>query len=417
VTGGSHGSAAGFAPTTSHWGAFGVRADPDGGIEVRAHPGDPSPSPLLGNVAGGLRHASQLHRLLNLLGGYTSSRGSYSHGTSQVLLPYLVGDAGSVLAGASSWTTITENTDLIVAFGGIPAKNVSVTPGGVTRHATPGHLAALAARGVRVALVSPLRGDLPADLDTRWYPLAPATDTALMLGLAHTLAAEGLHDREFLDRYCTGQETFERYLTGAADGVVKDAAWAAAICGIEAEQIRDLARQMAAARTLITVTWSLQRIQHGEQPARGGAGAGRDARPDRPAGRRLRARLRLDGISDGDVVRVFNDRGACLAGAVLTDTIRRGVARLPTGAWFDPVPGADQTGPVLCAHGNPNVLTADVPSSRLSQGSTGQHALVEVQRHVGEPLPVTVGAPPLVLPRDSAARRAAPPCRAAGPHP
>ena len=32
-----------------------------------------------------------------------------------------------------------------------------------------------------------------------------------------------------------------------------------------------------------------------------------------------------------------------------------------------------EPGPVLCAHGNPNVLTADVPSSRLSQGCTGQH--------------------------------------------
>jgi biotin/methionine sulfoxide reductase len=98
------------------------------------------------------------------------------------------------------------------------------------------------------------------------------------------------------------------------------------------------------------------------------------------------------GISDGDVVRVFNDRGACLAGAVLTDAVRRGVARLPTGAWFDPVPGAD--GPVLCAHGNPNVLTADVPSSRLSQGCSGQHVLVQAERYPGEPPPVTAGAPP-----------------------
>jgi biotin/methionine sulfoxide reductase len=98
------------------------------------------------------------------------------------------------------------------------------------------------------------------------------------------------------------------------------------------------------------------------------------------------------GIRDGDVVRVFNDRGACLAGAVLTDAVRPGVSRLPTGAWFDPVPGAP--GPVLCAHGNPNVLTADVPSSRLSQGCTGQHVLVQAERYAGEPPPVTVGAPP-----------------------
>jgi biotin/methionine sulfoxide reductase len=102
------------------------------------------------------------------------------------------------------------------------------------------------------------------------------------------------------------------------------------------------------------------------------------------------------GIAAGDVVRVFNDRGACLAGAVLTTAIRRGVVRLPTGAWFDPVPGVGPT--PLCAHGNPNVLTADVPSSRLSQGCAGQHALVEIERWAGQPPPVTVGTPPPLLP-------------------
>jgi biotin/methionine sulfoxide reductase len=106
------------------------------------------------------------------------------------------------------------------------------------------------------------------------------------------------------------------------------------------------------------------------------------------------------GIAAGDVVRVFNERGACLAGAVPTAAVRPGVVRLPTGAWFDPVPEA---GPApLCAHGNPNVLTADRPSSRLSQGCAGQHALVEIERWAGEPPPVTVGSPPPLLPGPTA---------------
>jgi biotin/methionine sulfoxide reductase len=98
------------------------------------------------------------------------------------------------------------------------------------------------------------------------------------------------------------------------------------------------------------------------------------------------------GIADGDVVRVFNDRGACLAGVILDDGLRPGVVRLPTGAWFDPVEEPD--GRLLCVHGNPNVLTGDVPSSRLSQGCTGQHALVEVAALTGPPPPVTVHHPP-----------------------
>ncbi|GHG03479.1 MULTISPECIES: molybdopterin dinucleotide binding domain-containing protein [Amycolatopsis] len=61
------------------------------------------------------------------------------------------------------------------------------------------------------------------------------------------------------------------------------------------------------------------------------------------------------GITTGDVVRIFNARGACLARAVLDDGLRPGVVQLPTGVWFDPVDDRP-TGP-LCAHGHPNVLT------------------------------------------------------------
>ena len=93
----------------------------------------------------------------------------------------------------------------------------------------------------------------------------PNTDVALMLGLAHTLVSEGLHDRDFLDLYTVGFRKFERYLVGADDGTPKSAEWAAAITGIDAETIRTLARRMAATRTMIATSYSLQRGDHGEQ--------------------------------------------------------------------------------------------------------------------------------------------------------
>jgi biotin/methionine sulfoxide reductase len=99
-------------------------------------------------------------------------------------------------------------------------------------------------------------------------------------------------------------------------------------------------------------------------------------------------------VTDGDIVRVFNDRGSCLAGVVISDVIRRGVVQLSTGAWFDPVL-IDGAGDV-CAHGNPNVLTADVGSSRLSQGCSGQHALVQVEKFMEEPPELSVLAPPAI---------------------
>ena len=93
------------------------------------------------------------------------------------------------------------------------------------------------------------------------------------------------------------------------------------------------------------------------------------------------------GIADGDVVRLFNDRGACLAGAMVTDRIRPGVVRLSTGAWLDPLDAADIGS--LEKHGNPNVLTGDKGSSRLAQSCIAQSALVEIERFDGDAPPVT----------------------------
>jgi biotin/methionine sulfoxide reductase len=90
------------------------------------------------------------------------------------------------------------------------------------------------------------------------------------------------------------------------------------------------------------------------------------------------------GIGEGDIVRLFNDRGACLAGAVLSHTLRPGVVQLSTGAWYDPDdPAAEKP---LCVHGNPNVLTRDAGTSRLAQGCTGQLCLIEIERFE-RPLP------------------------------
>src|SRR5262249_32895810 len=90
----------------------------------------------------------------------------------------------------------------------------------------------------------------------------------------------------------------------------------------------------------------------------------------------------LRDISSGDTVRIFNDRGACLAGAVVSGDLRAGVVALATGAWFDPVdPGVSGT---LERHGNPNVLTADRGTSRLAQGSTAGTTLVQVERAVDD---------------------------------
>jgi biotin/methionine sulfoxide reductase len=112
--------------------------------------------------------------------------------------------------------------------------------------------------------IGPQRTDAPDGCE--WLPVRPGSDTALMLALAHTLESEGLTDHTFLDRYTTGFDVFRPYLMGETDGIAKTAEWAAPLCGVTPEKTRDLARRMASTRTLITVAWSLQRAEHGEQP-------------------------------------------------------------------------------------------------------------------------------------------------------
>lgn len=649
--------------------------------------------------AGRFHHAqSQVHRFLNMLGGYTRSVHTYSLGATGVIMPRVVGTHWKLFARSTNWDVIAANTDLMVCFGGVPLKNTAVNGGGTSEHPTRGALDRLRERGGEVVSISPLRDDLHGRCE--WIAPIPGSDVAIMLGLAHVLASEGLHDKDFLARYCVGYDRFESYLLGIDDGVPKTPEWASALSGVPAEQIRTLARRMAAGRTMLTVTWSLQRVRYGEQAPwmgvtlaamlgqiglpGGGFGHGYGsmnepglapvpyplptlfqgsnpvpdfipvaaiadlllhpgeefdfdgrrltfpdtrlvywaggnpfhhhqdlarlrralARPDTvvvhepywtpmarhadivvpsttslerndlactrndpllvamhaavpryadarddydtfaalahrlgfgerftegrtaqqwiehlyeqwrgfvltdpahveapafdefwrrgfvrmrtqdglslfsdfrddpernplttPSGRieifsadidgfgyddcagharwfepdewlggpraqrfplhlianqpRTRLHGQLDhggtsqaskirgrepirlhpadaadrGLAAGEVVRVFNDRGACLAGVVLDDGVRRGVVQLSTGAWYDPLDPSDPNS--MCVHGNPNVLTADVGSSRLAHGCTGQHVLVEVERFDGALPPIKAFEPPL----------------------
>jgi biotin/methionine sulfoxide reductase len=217
--------------------------------------------------AGRFHHAqSQVHRFLNVLGGYVKSVNTYSSAAAAVILPHVIGSQEAAGRENVSWHELATETEVILAFGGLPLKNTSVSSGGTSQHLARGHLLAAHRRGARFHLISPLRDDLPPEIEPVWHPIRPGTDVALMLGIAHTLMQEGLHDRVFLDRCCVGYLEFEAYLSGRSDGQPKDAAWAAAICDLPPGTIRDIARHAAGKRTLITCAQSLQRAEHGEQP-------------------------------------------------------------------------------------------------------------------------------------------------------
>ena len=108
-----------------------------------------------------------------------------------------------------------------------------------------------------------------------------------------------------------------------------------------------------------------------------------------------RADAKARGFKDGDIVRVFNDRGATLAGVRVVDDLFPGVVMIATGAWYDPeCPGQPGS---LDKHGNPNVLTLDKGASRVAQSIAAQTVLVGIELHEG-PLPeVTAFDRPAIL--------------------
>ena len=217
--------------------------------------------------AGRFHHAlSQIHRFLNSIGGYTSSVDDYSIAAGHVITPHIFGFSfDDMVDEQPNFGEIASNTELMVTFGGLPVKNSQVSYGGQGRHMFTSYLETCRDRGVEFVSFSPLREDMIDAIEAEWIPVRPSTDTAVMLGLAHSLLVNGDHDEEFLRTDCVGWDRLRAYLRGEADGAEKSAEWAGEISGVDPARIRSVAAAMARSRTLISVSWSVQRTDHGEQ--------------------------------------------------------------------------------------------------------------------------------------------------------
>ncbi|ABD87310.1 trimethylamine-N-oxide reductase TorA [Rhodopseudomonas palustris] len=206
---------------------------------------------------------SLLRRLMNVKGSFVSSSGDYSTGAAQIIMPHVVGSL-EVYEQQTVWPVVVENTELMVFWGCDPAVTNQI---GwlVPDHGAYEGLNALKAKGTKVICIDPIRTKTCETMSAEWIAPRPQTDVAMMLGIAHTLYTEKLHNVKFLKTYTTGFDKFLPYLTGEKDGTPKTAEWAAAICEIPADTIRDLARRFAKGRTMLAAGWSMQRQHHGEQ--------------------------------------------------------------------------------------------------------------------------------------------------------
>jgi anaerobic selenocysteine-containing dehydrogenase len=117
-------------------------------------------------------------------------------------------------------------------------------------------------QGAKLVCIDPRRSET-ADKCHTHLALLPGTDAALALGLMHELIANGWLDQDYIDRYTLGwPELRERALQWPAER-------AAQVCGLSAQQVRDLARDYG------TMSPAAIRLNYGMQRVRGGGNATR----------------------------------------------------------------------------------------------------------------------------------------------
>ncbi|MBI3786551.1 MAG: molybdopterin-dependent oxidoreductase, partial [Deltaproteobacteria bacterium] len=105
----------------------------------------------------------------------------------------------------------------------------------------PGRLRALQKRGGTCIVVDPRRTRTAVAADRHLF-IRPGTDAHFLMGLVHTLFAEKLVQLGRLAEHVNGVEQIEAAVRTFAPSVV------AAVCGIEAGVIRDVAQQLARAQ-------------------------------------------------------------------------------------------------------------------------------------------------------------------------
>ena len=81
------------------------------------------------------------------------------------------------------------------------------------------------------------------------------------------------------------------------------------------------------------------------------------------------------GIEDGDIIKVYNERGAVLGGAYVTERMMPGAISMDHGARYDPiVPGKLDRGGVI------NTITPHNTTSKKATGMVVSSFLVEVEK-------------------------------------
>ncbi len=216
--------------------------------------------------------STPIARLMNLLGGYLNHYSDYSTCQISIGMPYLFG--GSWVDGNSLGDMV--NSELAVFFGNNPAE----TRASGVKNKTLLH--ARHTNNTKIIVIDPRYSDTVVTAADQWVPIRPGTDTALCCALAHVMITENLLDYNFIAKYTIGfdedslpkdapiNSSYRSYILGIGEGnFAKTPEWASKITGIDVAIIKNLAREMASAKTCsIWQGWGPQRSTNGENQAR-----------------------------------------------------------------------------------------------------------------------------------------------------
>ncbi|MFC1873869.1 molybdopterin-dependent oxidoreductase [Chloroflexota bacterium] len=212
------------------------------------------------NEVGGrlksLRDKAEPHRLLLFHGLNTTSdedlihRFAHAYGTPNVVSGEAL-DNEAVKLGR--W--MADGSDSSIAYDFGQANYILAFGAGIIESEKPlarnlrlwGKIRRERPHRARVVVIDP-RYSVTAAKANRWLPVKPGTDAALAMAIANVIISEDLYDVEFIENQTAGFDEYQELCLNSYSPET-----VAAITGIEADTIREIAREFA--RTKPSIAW------------------------------------------------------------------------------------------------------------------------------------------------------------------
>jgi anaerobic dimethyl sulfoxide reductase subunit A len=130
-------------------------------------------------------------------------------------------------------------------------------------------------KGIPSISIDPVHTMTANNLCDQWIPIRPGTDLAMMCAVAYVLFNENLYDTDYVSKFVepTGFAAWQSYILGNTAGpdgaIARTPEWAAPICGVPADTIKNFAEVYAASKPVfLQIGWGPGREFQGDMAVR-----------------------------------------------------------------------------------------------------------------------------------------------------